>query len=63
MDIYKYAESINWGADYLDMHTGYIYKIQEAGNARKLFGIELPIKVYDSAGNFIGVAQKNTQED
>lgn len=63
MDIYAYAESINWGADYLDMHTGYRYAIQEAGRYRKLFGIELAIKVYDSAGNFIGVASKKTQED
>jgi hypothetical protein len=63
MDIYAYAESINWSADYMDMHTGYIYKIEEAGRYRKFFGIEVPIKVYDSSGNFIGVARKNTQED
>lgn len=32
MDIFKYAESINWASDYLDIHTGYIYKITEGCN-------------------------------
>ena len=31
MDIYGYANSINYGADYYDFHTGYIYKIQDYG--------------------------------
>lgn len=57
MDIYKYAESVNWNADYYDMKTGYIYGIQEAGRARKFFGIELPIKVYNSDGEYIGNAK------
>ena len=59
MDIYEYAESINWNADYMDINSGYIYKIRESGIARKLFNLELPIKVYDSYGNFIGYAEEN----
>jgi len=35
MDIYEYAESINYNADYYDMHTGRIYHIQEYGKALK----------------------------
>ena len=31
MDIYEYADSINYDADYYDFHTGYIYKIQDYG--------------------------------
>jgi hypothetical protein len=34
MDIYEYAESINYAADYYEMSTGYIYHIREYG----LFG-------------------------
>jgi len=62
MDIYKYAESINWSADYMDINSGYIYKIRESGRARKLFNLELPIKVYDSYGNFIGYAEENKNQ-
>lgn len=30
MDIFKYAEeTLNWSADYYDMHTGYIYGVVE----------------------------------
>lgn len=61
MDIYAYAESINWSADYYDPHTGYIYGIQEAGRQRKLFGIEAPIPVYDG-GVVIGYATENSDE-
>lgn len=58
MDIYSYAESINWSADYIDMRTGRIYKIQEAGNMKKFFGIENPpIKVFQD-GKFIGYASR-----
>ena len=31
MDIYAYANSINYGADYYDWTTGRIYKIQDYG--------------------------------
>ena len=58
MDIYKYAESINWGADYYDFNTGYIYCIQEAGRMRKLFNIESDIRVINSNGEFIGYVKK-----
>lgn len=62
MDMYEYAESINWGADYYDPHTGYIYGIQEAGRARKFFGMEMPIPVYDN-GVRIGFVEKIAEED
>ena len=58
MDIYEYAESINWEADYYDFNTGYIYCIQEAGKMRKLFGIESDIRVVNSDGILIGYAKK-----
>ena len=61
MDIYAYADSINWGADYYDWQTGYTYGIQEAGRARKLFGIEMPIPVYEN-GELIGYAEKSGEE-
>ena len=58
MDIYKYAESINYNADYHDHHTGYIYHIQEYGRCIK-FGLPtVGIKISDSSGNLIGVARK-----
>lgn len=57
MDIFSYAESIDWGADYYDMHTGYVYAIQEA---KREAGNETPtsIKVYDGS-TCIGVVNKN----
>lgn len=55
MDIYEYAESINWAADYLDMHTGYIYKIPEGST---IYNKE-KIPVIDSmTSEFIGFALK-----
>lgn len=30
MDIFEFAKSVNWNADYYDYHTGYIYMITEA---------------------------------
>lgn len=62
MDIYAYAESINYGADYYDFHTGYTYGIQEVGRAKKFFGIDLPIPVYDEDRNLVGYAQRNSDE-
>ena len=61
MDIYSYAEDINWGADYYDWQTGYTYGIQEAGRARKLFGMEMPIPVYENSV-LIGYAEKSGEE-
>lgn len=59
MDIYVYAESIGYGADYMDPHTGYIYRIQDYGRAIK-FGLPTTgIIVCDSDGTVIGVARKN----
>ena len=55
MDIYEYADSIDWAADYYDQHTGYIYAITEVAGAKKFFDIELPIPVYDiTTGDLIG---------
>ena len=57
MDIFKYAEEINYGADYYDMATGYIYHIVEAGKKRKLFGIDTDIRVSEN-GVTIGYARR-----
>lgn len=58
MDIYAYAKSIDYAADYWDHHTGYIYHIQEYGRQLKFFGIDIGIKVSDQDGNIIGYARK-----
>ena len=41
MNIYSFAKSIDYAADYIDMNTGYIYDIQEYGRAKKL-GLPTP---------------------
>ena len=52
MDIYEYAESINYAADYLDQHTGYIYHIRDY----KRLGLpQIPIS---DNGKIIGYAVK-----
>ena len=57
MDIYTYAKSINYNADYYDYHSGYTYHIQDYGKALK-FGLPTPgIRVSEN-GITIGYAQK-----
>lgn len=54
-DIYKYTEEFD--ADYYDMHTGYIYLVQEYNRARK-FGLPVHgIRIIDN-GQVIGYARK-----
>lgn len=53
MDIFEYARSINFMADYLDMHTGYIYKLTEY-DPNTMPGIP----VYED-GKLIGYAKEN----
>ena len=56
MDIYEQAKEMN--ADYYDYRTGYTYLIQEYNQAIK-FGLPTEgIRVMDSNGNIIGVAQR-----
>lgn len=62
MDIYAYAESIDWGADYYDIHTGCTYGIQQAGRMKKFFGIDAEIPVYLD-GKLIGYAQKDSSDE
>lgn len=55
MDIFKYADSIGWAADYMDMHTGLIYAITRAytdENGKKV------IPVYED-GILIGTTTDN----
>lgn len=60
MDIYKYAEEIDYMADYYDFHTGLIYGIQDYGRALK-FGLPTPgIAVYED-GKLIGYASKEEE--
>ena len=57
MDIYKYAEEINYNADYMDISTGRIFKIQDYGLALKR-GLPVEgIAVYED-NKFIGYAKK-----
>jgi hypothetical protein len=56
MDIYKYAESINYAADYYDMKTGRIFKITEA----KFHDGNIP--VYED-GVCIGFAVKEEEKN
>ena len=55
-DIYKYAEE-NPYADYMDMHTGYIYHIADYMRAKR-FGLPTPGIAVSENGKIIGYAQK-----
>ena len=59
MDIYKYAEEINYLADYYDCHSGLIYGIKEYKDK----GLER-IPVYDPSLNnrIIGYAKKKGED-
>lgn len=62
MDIYEYAESINYGADYYDYQTGLTYGIQEVGRMKKFFDIDAEIPVYQD-GKLIGYARRNSSNE
>ena len=55
-DIYAYAEE-NPLADYMDMHTGYIYHIADYMRAKR-FGLPTPGIAESENGKIIGYAQK-----
>ena len=57
MNIYDYAKEFN--ADYYDPHTGYIYKIQNYNNCKKLGIPTEGIEVVDIKGNHIGYAKQD----
>lgn len=58
MDIYNYAKSIDYAADYMPMDgSGYVYKIQEYGKQLKAGNTNAKIAVYQD-GIFIGYAKK-----
>jgi hypothetical protein len=54
-DIYEYAKDYN--ADYMDKH-GNIFKVQEYNHAVRSGLPTEGIKVYDSLGNYLGIAQR-----
>ena len=56
MDIYEYGENINFNADYYDMHSGYIYKLQEFKKVKD--DPEARIRVTDAEGNTVGYANR-----
>jgi len=60
MDIYKLVEENDMYqyADYLDMHTGYIFKTKEYCQRIKSGNINAKIAVYDTEGDFVGYAEK-----
>ena len=55
MDIYAYGESINWMADYMDMHTGLIYGLVDYHKHPENYPDGIP--VYED-GMLIGYAKK-----
>lgn len=58
-DIYSYAESIDYNADYYESSSGIIFKIQDYGRAIKSGLPTHGIEVIDSlTGQFIGFATK-----
>lgn len=58
MDIYGYAESMDYAADYYDFNTGRIYKIQEFGQELAKGNTDARIRVTDESGNHIGWANR-----
>lgn len=56
MDIYEWAKNNN--ADYMDMRTGYIYKVSEYNNLEKLGLPNYGIRVTNSEGRTIGYARR-----
>ena len=53
MDIFKYAEEYN--ADYYDPITGYIYKVQDYNNKKKLGIPTEGIEVTNLNGDTVGM--------
>ena len=47
------------GVDFMDMHSGVIYKIQEYSNAKKLGLPTSGIQVIDTLGNRVGVVEES----
>lgn len=62
MDIYEYAKSIDYAADYYDMPSGNIYKIQEYGSVKD--NPDARIRIVDgTTGATIGEARKMNDEE
>jgi len=55
MDIFKWADDMNWLADYYDHHTGYVYHIQHASSRDEIF-------VTDIDNRLIGKVTRNKDE-
>lgn len=59
MDIFKWAEDYNYGADYMDPNTGYVYHLQEYGKLMKSgLPYEKKVKV-TCGGKLIGYVEDN----
>ena len=56
MYIYEWTETHN--ADYMDMSTGYIYKVSEYKNSERLGLPNFGIRVTNSEGKTIGYAKR-----
>lgn len=58
VDIFEYADSIGWAADYMDMTTGKIYKISAVRDMKD------HIPVYDHDGTYLGdIDRVNNKEN
>ena len=51
MDIFKWADEHGWAADYMDMHSGYIYHIQNVLDHDTIY-------VTDSENHLIGIFRR-----
>ena len=58
MDIYEWAKKFDYGADYYDIATGYIYKCREYRDELLNGNTNAKIRITDSDGNTIGYAER-----
>ena len=58
MDICEWGKKFNYGADYYDMATGYIYKCTEYRQQLLNGDTDAKIRVVDENDNTVGYAEK-----
>ena len=54
-----FKDCLDMGVDFMDIHSGVIYKIQEYSNAKKLGLPTSGIQVIDTLGNRVGVVEES----
>lgn len=58
MDIYEWGKKFDYGADYYDIATGYIYKCREYRDELLNGNTNAKIRITDADGNTIGYAER-----